>query len=130
METYTIERPTWDDYFSDIAKVVAFRADCRRRQVGAVIVDAKHRIVSTGYNGAPAGQAGCLEGHCPRGMMTYDEIGALSAYDNCISIHAEANALLYARTSLVGCTIYITCRPCRDCAKLIAGAGIVKVIFP
>ena len=125
-----MERPNWDDYFSSIATVVSTRADCTRRQVGAVIVDTNHRILSTGYNGAPSGQPGCLSfGACPRGLKTYDEVSALSAYDNCISIHAEANALLYARTSLVGATIYITCEPCKDCAKLIAGAGIVKVVF-
>lgn len=113
-----------------ITRAVATRADCRRRQVGAVIVDANNRILSTGYNGAPAGHAGCLAGHCPRGLMGYEEISALSAYDNCISIHAEANALLYARTSLVGARIYITCEPCKDCAKLIAGSGIIQTIIP
>ena len=123
-------RPGWDEYFTEIAEVVSLRADCRRREVGAVIVDANHRIVSTGYNGAPSGDAGCLAGHCPRGLMTRDEAAPLSAYDNCIAIHAEANALLYARVPLVGATIYVTCRPCKDCAKLIAGAGIVRTVFP
>lgn len=123
-------RPDWDHYFAEIANVVALRADCRRRQVGAVIVDTNHRILSTGYNGAPAGQPGCIEGACPRGLMSYNQISALSAYDNCISIHAEPNALLYARTSLVGATMYVTCKPCNDCAKLIAGSGIVRTVFP
>lgn len=122
-------RPTWDEYFSAIAISVSRRADCRRRQVGAVIVDADHRILSTGYNGAPSGHAGCLDGHCPRGLLSYAEVSALSAYDDCISIHAEANALLYARTSLVGATIYVTCKPCKDCAKLIAGSGIVMTVY-
>lgn len=125
-----VERPTWDSYFTVIARAVGARADCRRRQVGAVIVDADHRIVSTGYNGAPAGEPGCFAGHCPRGLMSTQEAAPMSAYDNCISIHAEANALLYARQSLVGATIYITCQPCRDCAKLIAGAGIKRTVYP
>lgn len=123
-------RPGWDSYFNLITIAVASRADCTRRRVGAVIVDADHRIISTGYNGAPSGLPGCLEGACPRGQMSYEEIGALSAYDNCISIHAEANALLYARVSLVGATMYITCEPCKDCAKLISGSGIVRTVFP
>lgn len=123
-------RPSWDLYFAAIARTVSTRADCRRRKVGAVIVDANHRIVSTGYNGAPAGDQGCLEGACPRGLMTSEEAAPGTAYDNCIAVHAEANALLYARTSLVGCTIYVTCPPCRDCSKLIAGAGIVRVVCP
>lgn len=124
------KRPDWEEYFGEIADAVSARADCTRRRVGAVIVDADHRILSTGYNGAPSGQPGCLEGACPRGAKGYDEVAALSSYDNCISIHAEANALLYARTSLVGATIYVTCKPCNDCAKLIAGSGIVRTVFP
>lgn len=124
------QRPTWAEYFASIADTVATRADCSRRQVGAVIVDADNRILSTGYNGAPSGHRGCLDGGCPRGLQTYDEVAALSAYDTCISVHAEANALLYARTSLVGATIYVTCKPCNDCAKLIVGSGIVRTVFP
>lgn len=126
----SITRPSWDDYFSHLAFAVSQRADCRRRQVGAVIVDTNHRIVATGYNGAPAGELGCLAGACPRGLMTPEESAPFSAYDNCISIHAEANALLYARTSLVGATIYVTAPPCKDCAKLIAGAGITRTVAP
>lgn len=129
--TISKKRPDWDVYFLDIAMAVEARADCTRRQVGAVIVDADHRILSTGYNGAPSGKPGCLSfGACPRGRKDYDEVKALSAYDDCIAIHAEANALLYARTSLVGATIYVTCKPCNDCAKLIAGSGIVRTVFP
>jgi dCMP deaminase len=125
-----MSRPTWDEYFAGIAEVVSLRADCRRRQVGAVIVDTHHRIVSTGYNGAAPGLSGCLAGACPRGLMTPEEAAPFSAYDNCISIHAEANALLHAHQSLVGATIYVTCQPCKDCTKLIAGVGIARTRFP
>jgi dCMP deaminase len=59
-------RPDWAEYFLGIATAVSTRADCSRRQVGCVIVK-DHRIVSTGYNGAPSGQPGCLAGACPRG---------------------------------------------------------------
>lgn len=146
-------RPDWDAYFLGIAGAVALRADCTRRQVGAVITQ-NHRIVSTGYNGAPAGQPGCLSGACPRGeharVIKSDVSGAYEAcscgyhywpcpesstqgtdYSNCISIHAEANALLYAnRADCQGATIYITHEPCPDCTKLIRGAGIIKAYWP
>ena len=123
-------RPRWDDYFLRIANAVAIRADCTRRRVGCVIVDTDRRVVSTGYNGAPAGQPGCLSGACPRGLRGYDEIAKDSNYDNCISVHAEANALIYARTSLRGATAYITDAPCPSCRKLLAGAGIERIVYP
>jgi len=122
-------RPDWDSYFLHIADAVAERADCTRRKVGAVIVK-NNRIVATGYNGAPSGQKGCLEGACPRGQLSFEKCPPMSSYHNCISIHAEANALLYAdRDKCEGAVMYLTCEPCGDCKKLIAGAGIGNVIF-
>ena len=124
-----MSRPTFDEYFLGIATAVAARADCTRRQVGAVVVKDR-RIVGTGYNGAPAGDPGCVT--CPR--RTSDaEPG--SSYDTgpgqCVAIHAEANALLYTdRTDLVGSTIYATCMPCDGCFKLIRGAGVTRVVTP
>ena len=127
-------RPDWDEYFLNIALAVSQRADCRRRAVGCVIVDEQHRIVATGYNGAPSGDVGCLEGGCPRGLLTYEEIEASSGYDTgpgrCISNHAEANALLYAGRMVRGCTAYVTDEPCPTCAKLLRGAGIERVVVP
>lgn len=123
-------RPTWDEYFLAIAIMVATRADCTRREVGAVLVK-DHRIIATGYNGAPAGKPGCLVGACPRGRLTEDECPPFSPYDNCIAVHAEANALLYAdRDKCEGATLYITCEPCSDCSKLIAASGVYFVVFP
>lgn len=127
-------RPGWDEYFLNIAAAVAVRADCTRRKVGAVVVDNGRRIVSTGYNGAPSGRAGCLEGACPRGQLSYDQVAAFTSYTTgpgrCLSLHAEVNAVLYAHRSLTDCTIFIVCQPCNDCAKVIAGAGIVRVVYP
>lgn len=98
-----------------------------------MIVDADHRVIATGYNGAPAGQPGCLAGACPRGLLTYDEVREHASYDEgpgrCISIHAEANALLYARASCKGATAYITDKPCPTCAKLLTGAGIERIVI-
>lgn len=127
-------RPSWDDYFALVAQAVAQRADCRRRRHGCVIVDQEHRIIGTGYNGAPAGDPGCLSGACPRGLLSYDDLDSLSNYDSgpgrCISVHAEANALLYARASCKGATAYITGAPCATCAKLLRGAGIERIVHP
>lgn len=113
---------------------VAQRADCTRRQVGCVLVDQDHRVIGTGYNGAPAGDEGCLSGGCPRGQLGYDEIAEFSNYDQgpgrCISIHAEANALLYARTSCKGAIAYITDPPCPTCLKLLRGAGVERIVHP
>jgi dCMP deaminase len=125
-------RPDWDEYFLAIAKVVAKRADCSRRQVGAVIVQ-NNRIVATGYNGAAAGQPGCgTDGACPRAKS---DVAPGSSYDtgpgSCIAIHAEANALLYAdRGKCEGSTIYCTEEPCGGCLRLISGAGIGRVVTP
>ena len=131
-------RPDWDDYYLSIARVVATRADCRRRQHGAVIVSADHRPVSFGYNGAPSGHAGCLEGACPRGRLSQEELQSLAGgYDDpasvgfCISVHAEANAILLAgRNACKGASIYITGEPCHGCRKLIHAAGIARVVWP
>jgi deoxycytidylate deaminase len=122
-------RPNWDEYFLGIAEAVSKRADCTRRQVGAVVVK-NRRIVGTGYNGAPAGAPGCAT--CPRatsglppGGDNY-ETGAHA----CVAIHAEANALLYTdRQDLIGATIYVTTNPCEQCSKLIKGAGITVVMW-
>ena len=127
----THERPSFDSYFLGLARSVALRADCTRRRIGCVLVDADRRVIATGYNGAPAGEPGCLSsGACPRGQLSYDEVPKDSNYDNCISIHAEANALLYARASVKGATAYITDKPCPSCAKLLRGAGIERIVYP
>lgn len=113
------------------------RADCTRRQVGAVIVDSEHRIVSTGYNGAPSGDPGCLtDGACPRGQKSYAEVPAFSSYSNCIAKHAEQNAIEYAWDELNDrfCegefTVYITCEPCPDCRALIDEMALDRVVWP
>ena len=128
-------RPDWDEYFLGIAQAVAERADCTRRKVGAVVVR-NHRIVSTGYNGAPAGHYGCLEGACPRGLRTLDELPSGTPYDAgpesiCIAVHAEANSIIYGDYDrMVHGVIYVTHEPCAGCLKLIMGAGIMRVIMP
>ena len=123
-------RLDWHDYFIEIAYAVALRSDCTRRKVGAVVVR-DHRIVATGYNGAPPGGGSCEQGDCPRSLSGV-EPG--SSYDtgpgSCIAVHAEANAVVYAgREASKGSLLYLTHEPCEGCKKLIEAAGIEEVIY-
>lgn len=118
-------RPSFDQYFLDIAKTVSTRSDCQRDKVGAVVVN-ERRIRSTGYNASPAGTPGCET--CPRRTSGCP---SGSSYENCVAVHAEANALLYAdRADLVGATLYITRAACYACSKLIQATGISRVVTP
>ena len=122
----TYQRPGLDEYFMDIARVVAKRSTCLRRQVGAVIVKGK-QIVSTGYNGAPAGHPHCAEVGCAR-------VGVPSGQRSeiCRAAHAEQNAINFAARygiPIDGATIYTTSYPCSWCAKSIINSGIKEVIF-
>lgn len=121
------ERPSWDSYFIQIAHLVATRATCPRRHVGAVIVRDR-RILATGYNGAPRGIS-----HCPdQGEFNDWPLGCLRA-GHCIrALHAEQNALLQAALIGIPCegsSIYVTCQPCNTCAKMLINAGIRRVIY-
>lgn len=124
-------RPDWPEYFLGIAAAVAARAECSRRQVGAVIVK-DNRIRATGYNGASAGRPSCLQGHCPRATSG---VAGGSSYDTgagaCIALHAEQNALLFSsRDDCIGASLYVTCKPCEGCWRMIQGSGIEAVFWP
>ncbi len=113
-------RPSWDEYFLDIAGVVSKRGTCDRARVGAVLVRDRF-ILATGYNGAAKGMPHCseagheiVEGHCVR------------------TVHAEANAIVQAARlgkSIENSTLYLTISPCYDCFKMIVNAGIKKVVY-
>ncbi len=113
-------RPSWDEYFMQIARDVSTRATCERRLVGAVVVLEK-RILTTGYNGAPHGLPHCTE------------VGCKIQDGHCIrTLHAEQNAIVQGALNgitLRGSTLYVTCQPCNNCAKMIINAGIVRVVF-
>lgn len=124
------DRPDWDEYFLKIAVAVSSRGDCTRSQVGAVLVDANHRIMSTGYNGTHSGIPGCLEGACPRGKLSYEELPPESPYGNCIANHAERNAILYADPNgRAKTTLYVTRRPCVDCKELLLANRVSRVVW-
>ena len=126
-----IKRPSWDEYYLGIAKAVSARGDCIRRQHGAVVVK-NHSIIATGYNGSPPGSdKSCgATGQCPRNLDPTSKHGE-GSYDLCWATHAEANAIIRASwEDLQGSIIYITGSPCSGCSKLIASAGIDRVVFP
>jgi len=121
-------RPSWDEYFMSIAKVVAMRSNCMKRKVAAIIVKDR-RVVSTGYNGTPRGAKNCNEGGCPRcnGMAPSG-----TALDECLCCHGEENAITqaaYHGTSLKGATLYTTYAPCLHCTKMIINCGIAEVVY-
>ncbi|BAF61004.1 MAG: cytidine deaminase [Pelotomaculum sp.] len=121
-------RPGWDEYFMDIAEVVARRSTCLRRQVGAVIVK-ERRILASGYNGAPAGLKHCLETGCLREQK---KVPPGERHELCRGLHAEQNALIQAAvygTAIQGAVCYVTHQPCVLCAKILINAGIKKVVF-
>ena len=129
-------RPSWDEWGLGLARQIATRADCTRRQVGAVIMTPDRSVVATGYNGAPAGVSGCLSaGACPRGRMSSEQVAPGSSYDTgagaCHALHAEQNALLRASwDQMKGSTLYITDEPCDGCARMIAGTPIGRIVTP
>lgn len=121
-------RASWDDTWFAVAQAMARRSACVNRQVGCVIVTPENRPIAVGYNGPPAGfkTTGDCSDWCPRGGSA--ERGA--SYSNCTSVHAEANALIFAdRAQYSGGTIYVTNPCCWDCAKLVANSGISRVVI-
>lgn len=126
--TQEYQRPSWDDYFLDIADSVARRATCDRGRSGCVIVRDKHLLVA-GYVGSPSGLPHCDEvGHQLKKVVHED--GAIT--EHCMrTVHAEQNAICQAAKfgiSLAGATLYCRMTPCRVCAMLIINCGIVRVV--
>jgi dCMP deaminase len=121
-------RPSWDDYFMDITRLVAKRTTCLRRAVGAIIVKDK-RILATGYNGAPANVRHCLEVGCMREQL---KVESGQRHELCRGIHAEQNAIIqaaYHGVSVKGASLYSTTQPCSICAKMIINAGIDTIYY-
>jgi len=120
-------RPSWDEYFLDLADAVSKRATCDRGRSGCVIVRDK-RILVTGYVGSPAGFAHCDEvGHEIK--KTIHDDGSVS--EHCVrTVHAEQNAICQAAklgVSIDGSTVYCRMTPCRTCAMLLINCGIIRV---
>lgn len=146
-------RPDWHEYGLGLARAASARGDCTRRQVGAVILDDQHRVVSVGYNGSYPGGPSCLDGDCPRGQHYSvagdlgcrlrcacgrpwpcpDAVPAGSSYDTgpgaCIAVHAEMNALLAVddRSRLRGAVLYVTAEPCDGCLKILRSTALREI---
>lgn len=131
-----MSRPDKDTYYLGIAKAVAQRSTCIRRQYGAVIIN-NDEIIATGYNGAPRGVENCCDkGYCKR---ENDKAAHNTGdYSDCCSVHAEQNAIISAsRRDMLGATLYlvgyeddkaIDAAPCPICRRMIQNAGIQKVV--
>ena len=127
-QEFRMERPSWDQYFMNIAKEVAKRSNCMKRKVAAIIVRDK-RIVSTGYNGTPRGTRNCNEGGCPR-CNSFAESG--TKLEECFCSHGEENAIVqasYHGISVKDGTLYTTFSPCLYCTRMIINAGIREVVY-
>ncbi len=117
------------EYYMNIAMSVRRKANCIGRKVGAVLVK-ENRIISTGYNGTPAGYENCLEGGCVRCSKKQEFKGR--HYDICICVHAEQNALITAAKfgiATQGAIIFSTLRPCFNCTKEMLQAGVKEVYY-
>lgn len=121
----------WDKRFMEVARLVSSWASCYQqdRKIGAVIVKEK-RIMTTGYNGAPAGVKTCVErGECMRKRLG---IESGTRHELCYAIHAEQNAIIQAAklgVSIEGATLYCTHQPCIICAKMIVNSGIERIVY-
>jgi dCMP deaminase len=121
-------RQDWDTYFMTIAKTVATRSTCLRRQVGAVIVRDR-AILSTGYNGAPKGVQHCTDIGC---MRKECNVPSGEREELCRAVHAEQNAIAQAArhgSNINKAWIYCTLFPCITCAKLLINAGIKTICY-
>lgn len=121
-------RPTWDEYFLEIAELVSRRSSCLRRRVGAVLVRDK-RILATGYNGVPSKIKHCSEAGCLREKL---KVPSGERHELCRGLHAEQNAFLQAAlhgTSVKDACLYSTTQPCVICAKMVINAGIKEIVI-
>lgn len=122
------KRPSWDEYFMDMAILASSRSTCLRRSVGAVIVK-DNRVMATGYNGVPTNITHCAEVGCLREKLN---VPSGQRQEICRGLHAEQNAIIqaaYMGVNISGSVIYSTTKPCSICSKMIINAGIKKIIY-
>jgi dCMP deaminase len=123
-----IKRPSWDDYFMDLAAIAGTRSTCLRHKLGGVMVKNK-RIIATGYNGAPRGMKHCLDVGCLRDKL---KIPSGTQHEICRGVHAEQNLIIQAAlhgASPEGSDVFLTHGPCAVCAKILINAGAKRIIY-
>jgi dCMP deaminase len=123
-----MQRPSWDQYFMDITRLVATRSTCLRRQVGAILVKERN-ILATGYNGVPSGISHCDVAGCLRERL---KIPSGERHELCRGLHAEQNAIIQAARhgiNIDGSILYCTNTPCIICTKMLINAGITTFIY-
>jgi len=113
-----------DDYFIGIARLVAQRATCSRRQVGCVLVDWQNHVLATGYNGVPKGIPHCIDEPCPGAHCASG-----TGLNLCQAIHAEQNALLQCYDVSKITTAYVTASPCVTCLRMLLNTTCQKIVF-
>ena len=127
MTTYE-QRPDWQEYFIEIARLVSKRSTCTRRRVGAVLVKDK-RVLATGYNGAPSGLEHCAAIGCLREKQS---VPSGQRHELCRGLHAEQNAIIQAAAhgiSIRGAMLFCTTLPCSICLKMLINAGIASIVY-
>lgn len=112
---------SWDHYFMGLAHLSSFRSKDPGTQVGAVVVDNDHKVVSIGYNGFPIG--------CDDDAFPWGREGSMYDSKYAYVVHAELNAILNSPRSLSGCAIYVSLFPCNECAKAIIQSGIKTIVY-
>jgi len=118
-----VPRPDIDAYWSAMVPLVAARATCPRRSVGAILTDAEGRLVSTGYNGNAPGAVHCIDEPCPGSPALGGE------RQNCEALHAEANSVAQVLGSRrAPHTLYCSLTPCFPCAMLLLAVGVRRVV--
>jgi dCMP deaminase len=118
-----IERPSWQEYFMQMAFLASKRSTCLRRAVGAALVR-DNQVISTGYNGSPKLSPHCSETGCLREQLN---VPSGEKHELCRGVHAEQNAIIQAAingSSTRGTTLYCTHQPCSICARMIINAEI------
>lgn len=119
-----MSRPSSDEYFLQMAALVASRATCIRRKVGCVLVDWNNHVLSTGYNGVSRGATHCLDKPCVGAQLPSGQ-----GLHLCEAIHAELNALVQCRNIDDIHSIYCTTSPCISCMRVIVGTGVKRIVF-